>query len=290
VSADAALVRRLSRRLRAFQAESRAPSVCAAVGQSGRVVWSEAVGLADAGSGSEATPSTQYRVGSITKTFTAAALMQLRDGGALGLEDRLSDHVPAAAGGGLTLRRLLAHLSGLQREPPGRVWDSLVLPPREHLPDLLSAAERVLEPGAAWHYSNLAYAALGEVVRLRAGAPCEQVVEERLLRPLALERTGWTAVLPAAAGYLVDPHADRLLPEPDVDLGGLGTGGRPLEHGRGPRPLGLLPRRSAPRRAAAGDGRGDARRAGDGRRARLERGVGARPAPSAPRRAHPLRA
>ena len=82
----------------------------------GEAIWSGAVGLADLEAGTEATPGTQYRVGSITKTFTAAAIMQLRDAGKLDLDDRLGEHLPGIAHGAPTLRRMLAHISGLQRE------------------------------------------------------------------------------------------------------------------------------------------------------------------------------
>jgi hypothetical protein len=76
-------------------------------------------------SGRDPTPETQYRIGSITKTFTAAAVLLLRDHGKLDLDDPIVGHLPDARFGDLTLRRLLAHRSGIQREPPGEVWETL---------------------------------------------------------------------------------------------------------------------------------------------------------------------
>ena len=81
----------------------------------GELVWSGAVGAADYEGSRDATPDTQYRVGSITKTFTATAVMQLRDEGKLDLEDRLQTS-NGVANGTPTRRRLLCHLSGLERE------------------------------------------------------------------------------------------------------------------------------------------------------------------------------
>lgn len=198
----------------------------AAVFRGPDVVWTGAAGLADVESGEEATPDHQYRIGSITKTFTAAAIMQLRDAGELELEDPLGKHVPECPHAQPSLRRLLAHLSGLQRELPGSVWESLELPDRERLLADLGRTEHVLAPGLAWHYSNLAFALLGEVVARRAGRAYEDVVRERFIEPLALSRTTWHGEPPVAKGYLVEPYAERVLPERfDVDLRGSASAG-----------------------------------------------------------------
>ena len=204
--------------MRETQADGRLPSISAAVFSRGEVVWAEAVGLADAESGDRATPGHQYRIGSITKTFTAAALMQLRDAGELTLDDPLERHLPEAAHGKATLRRMLSHLSGLQREVPGDIYDTLEFPDRERLFEALAESEQVLDPGAHWHYSNLAFALLGEVIARRSGTAYERYVEERLLRPVGLERTTWTESPPAAQGYFVEPYEDVVRREPHVDL------------------------------------------------------------------------
>ncbi len=86
----------------------------AAVVQGGEIVWTDAVGLAGGAGEEAATPEHQYRIGSITKTFTAVAVMQLRDEGRLGLDDRLDLHLPGARHGDVTLAAMLSHLSGLQ--------------------------------------------------------------------------------------------------------------------------------------------------------------------------------
>src|SRR5919201_4480586 len=170
-----------ARRLRAEQSSSRLPSLTAAVFAGGELVWSDAVGLADVEAGLHATPEHGYRVGSITKTFTAAAVMALRDEGKLRLDDRLGDHLLDVAHPDPTLRRLLSHMSGLQREFPDEMWESMSDPPREELLAGVVEAEQVLEPGLAWHYSNLAFALLGEVVERRSGLAWEQFIEQRFL-------------------------------------------------------------------------------------------------------------
>ena len=211
----------LSPLLRERQAELRLPSLSASASAQGQLVWQESVGLADVALDAEPTSETQYRVGSITKTFTAAAVMALRDEGKLELDDRLSAHLPEAEGSPLTLRRMLAHSSGLQREVPGDVWISLEFPQTsEELVARFEEAEQVLQPGAHWHYSNLAFALLGEVVARVSGMPVQRFVEERFLEPLGLSRTSWLREEPAARGYYVDPWSDAVHPEAEVESSG----------------------------------------------------------------------
>jgi CubicO group peptidase (beta-lactamase class C family) len=215
----------LSGLVREAQAKERIPSFSAAAVGHGEVVWQEARGLADVETETEATTDTQYRVGSITKTFTAAAIMQLRDAGELDLDDRLELHVPDASHGAPTLRRLLGHLSGLQREMPGYVWETLQFPDRAGLVSGLAEAKQVLPPGARWHYSNLAFALLGEVVARRSGLEYEDYVRERLLEPLRLTRTTFDQTQPAANAYYVDPYADRVHLEQNVIKGAFAPAG-----------------------------------------------------------------
>src|SRR5438445_9988306 len=209
-------VAELSRLVREAQAEERIPSISAAAIGNGEIVWQEALGLADVDGEVDATPDTQYRIGSITKTFTATAVMQLRDAGELDLDDTLGEHIPGAEHGRLTLRRMLAHVSGLQREPPGRVWETLEFPDRDELVASLRAAEQVLASGATWHYSNLAFALLGEIVARRSGLEYEDYVRERLLEPLGLTRTTFEQAPPTAIGYFVEAYSDRARTERDL--------------------------------------------------------------------------
>jgi CubicO group peptidase (beta-lactamase class C family) len=211
----------LRQKVAAAQRSWRAPSVAVRVVRRGAVQLDAWAGDADLGDDGLADPpllapgpDVQYRMGSITKTFTAALVMQARDDGLLGLDDRLDQHLAVPAHGDVTLRRMLSHLSGLQREPVGDVWESLRGPELDVLITDLSLAEAVLSPQQRWHYSNLAYALLGQVVATVRGATWSQVLADRLLTPLGLTRTTPEPAAPRARGYFVDPYADRLLPEP----------------------------------------------------------------------------
>jgi CubicO group peptidase (beta-lactamase class C family) len=213
------------RRIVAERQADRLPSVAAAVGRAGEVVWSDAVGAASYAEDREATPDTQYRIGSITKTFTAVAVMQLRDEGLLDLDDRLDDHLPDAPPGSPTVRRLLAHLSGYQREI-GDMWLTGEVPTDSGLLEALAGYERVLPAARMHHYSNLGFALLGAVVARRSGMPYTTYVDERIIRPLGLERTTWQPELHFAQGFLVDEYARTVAPEPATDLGGTAAAGQ----------------------------------------------------------------
>jgi CubicO group peptidase (beta-lactamase class C family) len=202
------------------QVRFRLPSVSAAVYVGEETVWADTVGIAD-DTGREATPETQYRIGSITKTFTSTSVLMLRDQGKLELDDPIARHIPDVRFGELTLRRLLAHSSGLQREPPGEVWETLEFPKGDQLLARLADAELVLPTGDRWHYSNLAYALLGEVVARVAGTTFAAFADERLIGPLGLSRTTWRSVEPAARGYYVDPYARTLRAEPTLEGDGV---------------------------------------------------------------------
>src|SRR5438034_1815783 len=215
--------------LAAAQAERRLPSVAGAVVRSAEIVWADAVGLADAEEDEVASPEHQYRIGSITKTFTAVALMQLRDAGKLDLKDRLDAHLDVPARGDLTLRRMLSHGSGLQREIPGDVWETLEFPrSTEELLATLEEAEMVLAPGERWHYSNLAFVLLGEVIAALSGVAYEDYVEQRLLEPLGLTRTSFSPEPPTALAYSVEPYSDVVHREPMLveRTGGIAAAGQ----------------------------------------------------------------
>ncbi len=216
--------RRCDRLVRELQAEHRVPAITAAVARADRPLWAAAVG--EASPGQPVTADTVFRIGSITKTFTAVLVMQLRDEGLLDLDDPLSAHLDVPAHGELTIRRLLTHRSGLQREPYGDVWDTLQTPDTEGIVADLAHTERVLAPERRWHYSNLAYALLGAAVGQLTHGTWAEVLHDRLLRPLGLDRTSLEAVAPAATGFLVEAYSDVAHPEVPVDSAGTSPAGQ----------------------------------------------------------------
>jgi CubicO group peptidase (beta-lactamase class C family) len=215
LSAPEQLQRELERLVQREQADKRLPSLAAAVVRDGEPLWEFAVGAADMAD-AEATPDTQYRIGSITKTLTATAIMQLRDAGKLDLEDTIDRHLPGAAHAP-TIRRLLSHASGLQRETPGDVWVTLKFLSDAELARDLGTAEQVLPPGERFHYSNLGFALLGRVVAEVSGMSYVDYVQQRILDPLGMTRTTFRPQPPHAAGYLVEPYREGVREEQPVE-------------------------------------------------------------------------
>jgi len=204
--------------IRTLQADERVPAVAAALVRADRPAWSFEVG--DAGGGAPVRPETQFRIGSVTKTFTAVLVLQLRDAGMLDLDDQIDAHLPLPAHGQLTIRSILNHTSGLQREPWGNLWDTLDVPDDTRLLDEVAKAEAVLSPRRRWHYSNLGFALLGHLVAAKTGATWAEVLTDRLLTPLGLADTTVQPRDTAAQGYLVDAYSDHARPEPHFDLRG----------------------------------------------------------------------
>jgi CubicO group peptidase (beta-lactamase class C family) len=200
------------------QRTGRVPGLYAAVQRGGGLVWGEGVGRREVSSQEPPSADDQFLIASNTKTFTAVMLMQLRDEGRVSLDDRVGDHLPEVSHP-LTVRQGLAHVSGLQREPVGDVWATLVQPDTDELMRGFGEAEAVGRPHDRWHYSNVVYAVLGELVARLDGRSWEESLRARLLDPLELRRTsvGFDGG-PRAVGYYVPPFDDVPRVEPFVEL------------------------------------------------------------------------
>ncbi|MDQ4007637.1 MAG: beta-lactamase family protein [Actinomycetota bacterium] len=209
------------------QVDGRLPSVVAAVLRDGAVAWSAGRGRCVRADGDDRPDAdTQYRIGSITKTFVAAQVMQLRDEGLLDLGDAVGKHVPEGPYADRTLRSLLAHTSGMQAEPAGAWWERA--PGRSYdelVKDNLESGA-ALPAGQEFHYSNLGFAVLGEVVARLRRCAWEQALGRSVLEPLGLHRTTYAAEPPAADGFAVDALAGTLTPEPAHDSGAMAPAGQ----------------------------------------------------------------
>src|SRR4051812_33806371 len=142
----------LLRRVAAEQADSRAPSLIAAVVRGESVLWTGARGRVD---GERPSADTQYRIGSITKTFVAVLVMRLRDEGRLDLNDPLDKHVPGTNLGHLTIAQLLSHTGGLTSESPGAWWERAEGGDWAALENSLTDGVLRHRAGARFHYSNV---------------------------------------------------------------------------------------------------------------------------------------
>ncbi|MFF4573228.1 serine hydrolase domain-containing protein [Streptomyces sp. NPDC001410] len=215
--------RALLHRIALAQAEGRAPSLVAAVVRDGRAVWHGSRTSVDGHGPNE---NVQYRIGSITKTFTAVLVLRLRDEGVLDLGDPLEKHLPGTGAGEATIAELLAHTSGLAAESPAPWWERTPGSLRPELSDVLGEQPLLHPVGRRHHYSNPGYTLLGALVEELRGAPWEEVLHSEVLEPLGLHRTTAQPQAPHAGGWAVHPWADALLPEPLEDLGRMAPAGQ----------------------------------------------------------------
>ncbi|MDO5627361.1 MAG: serine hydrolase domain-containing protein [Mobilicoccus sp.] len=165
--------------------------VCVRVGD--EVLLSDAFGTADAERGVDLTTHHLFRVASHSKTFTATAIMQLREDGVLGLDDRLSRWLPQFEGhdlGPVTLRELLGHQGGIVRDGDDADYWQLrhEFPTEEQLLDMLTDHGVVFEPNRHFKYTNYGYSLLGLVIERASGRSYAEFVRERILDPLGLNR------------------------------------------------------------------------------------------------------
>jgi CubicO group peptidase (beta-lactamase class C family) len=206
-------------RLARAQRDGRAPGLVAGVVRDGGLAWSAARGAVP-----EPHTDVQYRLGSISKTVTAVVVLRLRDEGLLHLDDPLDRHLPGTPFGDRTIGQLLAHLAGAAAESPGEWWERT---PGGSLDDLrLDRTDVVLGAARRFHYSNLGFGLLGEVVTRLRGRSWDDAVRTEVLEPLGMRRTTPRPEPPAAAGAAVHPWADVVLPEPEHHAGAMAAAGQ----------------------------------------------------------------
>ena len=218
-----------ARRLQALvakeQSSARLPSLVAGVVRDGALIWSGSHG---SHTGSKPPPSsdTQYRIGSITKTMTAVLIMQLRDEDKLDLGDRVDVHLPGIGYGDRTIRTLLSHTSGMQSEPVGSWWERSPGRTFDELAAAIDDSQGPFPVGHTFHYTNLAFGLLGEIVARLRGSTWWDQVDQRILQPLAMHRTSYLSQPPAATGYSVHQFAGTLSEEPSPHTGAMAPAGQ----------------------------------------------------------------
>jgi CubicO group peptidase (beta-lactamase class C family) len=192
----------------AFLHEAPAVGLTVGVVRGNDMVTLKGYGLADREAKRPATAATVYRVGSITKQFTAAAVLQLVEQGRVRLADTLGAYLPQyPRWGGVTVRQLLNHTSGIPNYTASARWAARMrdaLPPDSVLAFVVDAPMQ-FAPGARFAYSNTNYFLLGRVLERVAGQPYADVMRERFFAPLGMRTAGYCPDEPAgpddARGY-----------------------------------------------------------------------------------------
>ncbi|MGD0064398.1 MAG: serine hydrolase domain-containing protein [Streptosporangiaceae bacterium] len=208
--------RALMHRVAVGQAKGRTPSLVGAVVRDGRQVWCGARSMLE---GHEPDANTQYRIGSLTKTFVAVLVMRLRDEGQLDLADPLGKYLDASPAKGATIVQLLSHTAGLASEAHGPWWERTPGNLRPELADVLGPEPARHQAGRLFHYSNPGYALLGALVGQLRGLEWTEVLRQEILEPLGMARTSTSPQAPHARGFAVHPWADVMQLEPAEGTG-----------------------------------------------------------------------
>jgi CubicO group peptidase (beta-lactamase class C family) len=180
----------------AWSAES--PGCAVGVSLGDRIVLEKAYGMADLEHGVPNRPDTIYEAGSVSKQFTAAAVLLLAEDGRLSLDDRVSKFVPELPDNArsITIRQMLQHTSGL------RDWGSVAeiggwprgtrVHTHAHVLDILGRQQALnFAPGTRWSYSNSGYNLAAIIVARVSGESFAEFTRRRLFEPLGMTRTSW---------------------------------------------------------------------------------------------------
>ena len=187
---DPALQGRIDRIAAQVLEQTGVPSASLAVVKGGKLVYTQAYGKARLDPPLAATPQMRYSIGSISKQFTAAAILLLQEDGKLNLDDAVGKYVPGLTRGDeVTVRQILSHTSGYQDYWP----EDYVMTPMLHA----ESAQQILdtwakkpldfEPGTQWQYSNTNYVIAGRIVEAVTGSSLMDFLTQRVFRSLGMK-------------------------------------------------------------------------------------------------------
>jgi CubicO group peptidase (beta-lactamase class C family) len=168
------------------------PGACVLAVDDGKVVFQHGFGLANVENKVPTTPQTNFRVASVSKQFTATAILMLVDRKKLSLDNRLDKFFPGFPDYGkqITIKQLLTHTSGIpdyeELIPEGT---TLQLDDLDVLHMLMETEAPLFEPGSRWQYSNSAYVLLGLIVEIASETPYQQFMAREIFEPLEMDDT-----------------------------------------------------------------------------------------------------
>lgn len=194
-SIDPALKARVDAIAAGVMEQRGVPSASIAVVQGGKLVYTHAYGLAHIDPGKPATPDMRYSVGSISKQFTAAAILFLQEEGKLELDDPIGKYVPALTRGDeVTIRQILSHTSGYQDYwPEDYLMKSMAGPTTaQEILDQWAKKPLDFDPGTQWQYSNTNYVIAGLIVEKVSGQKLMEFLGEHIFHPLNM-RSVWNS-------------------------------------------------------------------------------------------------
>ncbi len=186
---DPALRSRIDRIAIQVLEQTGVPSASVAVVQHGKLVYTHAYGKARLDPPMQATPEMRYSIGSISKQFTAAAILLLQQQGKLSLDDAVGKYLPGLTRGDeVTLREILSHTSGYQDFwPEDYLMTPMVKPTTaQQILDIWGKKPLDFDPGTQWQYSNTNYVIAGAIVEKVSGEKLMDFLGEHIFHPLAM--------------------------------------------------------------------------------------------------------
>lgn len=179
--------------IKAQMDKQHVPGLSLAVVRDGRIVKMQGYGRANVELNVPATPDTVYEIGSITKQFTATAVLMLVEASKIGLDDKITQHLTGLpdAWKDVTVRQLLTHTSGIKGYTEAPNFDKLMMQPATHEMVIQTAAALPIQfpPGEKWAYSNTGYYLLGLLIEKASGKPYGDFLRERIFAPLGMTST-----------------------------------------------------------------------------------------------------
>jgi CubicO group peptidase (beta-lactamase class C family) len=194
------------------------------VARDGAVLLSKGYGFADLEWDIPNSPSTKFRLGSITKQFTAASILLLEERGKLKVEDPIKKHMPdaPAAWDKITIFNLLTHTSGIPSFTSFPDYQATEAMPTSAGKLVARFRDKALEfqPGEKWNYSNSGYVLLGYLIEKISGEPYSKFVQDNIFTPLGMQDSGYdsnAAIIPhRASGYT--PHDGGMVHAGYIDM------------------------------------------------------------------------
>jgi len=180
------------------------PGIAIGIVYDQELIWSKGYGVSDLESQTPVTPKTLFRIGSVTKVFTATAVMQLRDQGKLRLDDPVSRHLPEFGiqnpfpdAPAITVWHLLTHTAGLPREAAFPYFTDHEFPNRDEIVAALATQTLIYSPGTHYKYSNLGVFLLGTIIEVVSGESYHDYITRHIFSPLGMSHSS------------VDPPAEQ---------------------------------------------------------------------------------
>lgn len=187
---DAGLRGRIDAAVTGVLEKTGVPSASIAVVQNRKIIYTHAYGLAQIEPRVPASPEMRYAIGSISKQFTAAAILILQQEGKLSLDDAVDKYIPGlTCGDEVTIRELLSHTSGYSDFWP----EDYVMPPMlkpetpQQILDTWAKQPLDFAPGTKWQYSNTNYVIAGQIVEKVSGEPLMEFLTKHIFRPLGMK-------------------------------------------------------------------------------------------------------